>query len=119
MLPAQSRDPQVISRNWLTCYFQFQPDGSIVPRGLKANIQDCASVQHSLKGHFLSLAVTRLRDSKRELPGYGDRDRQRARLGHNLNYYRRAVQIGGKSVCIENQVQSSGSICSNFWSMIF
>ena len=57
MLPAKSRDPQVIGRNWLTRALQFQSDGRVVPRGLNANIQDCASVQHSLQGPFVSLAV--------------------------------------------------------------
>ena len=57
MLPAKSRDPQVIGRNRLTRALQFQPDGRVVPRGLNTNIKDCASVQHSLQGSFVSLAV--------------------------------------------------------------
>ncbi len=41
MLPAKSRDPQVIGRNRLTRALQFQPDGRVVPRSLNANIKDC------------------------------------------------------------------------------
>src|ERR1039457_1390163 len=119
MLPAKSRDPQVISRNRLTRALQFQPDGRVVPRGLNANIKDCASVQHSLQGFFVSLAVAGLRDSKSKLPGYDYRNRNLARLGHNLNCFRCSVQISGKGIRVQNQVQSSGSICSNSSSMIF
>src|ERR1035437_9841204 len=119
MLPAKSRDPQVIGRNRLTRVLQFQPDGRVVPRGLNANIKDCASVQHSLQGFFVSLAVAGLRDSKSKLPGYHYGDRKLARLGHNLNCFRRSVQISGKGISVQNQVQSSGSICSNSSSMIF
>ncbi len=69
MLPAKSRDPQVISRGRPACALQFQPDGRVVPRGLNANIKNCAAVQHSLQGLFVSLAVAGLCDSKSKRPG--------------------------------------------------
>ena len=119
MLPAKGGDPQVISRNRLTRSLQFQSDCCVVPRGLNANIEDCASVQHSLQGSFVSLAVAGLRDSKSKLPGNDYRNRNCARLGHNLNYFRCSIQVSGKGIRIQNQVQSSGSICSNSSSMTF
>ncbi len=62
-----------------------------MPRGLNANIEDGASVQHSLQRPFIRIAVARPRDTKRELAGYNDRDRKLTRLGHDLNRSRRFV----------------------------
>ena len=89
-----------------------------MPRSLNANIEDGASVQHSLQRPFVRIAVTRLRDTKSELAGYKDRDRKLTRLGHDLNCSRRFVEICRKSIRVQNQVKSSGSICSNSSSMI-
>src|SRR5712692_4737780 len=119
MLPAERGDPHVIGRNRLTSALQLQPDSRVVPRGLNPNIEHRASVQHTLQRPFVGLAVARLRDTESKLPGYDDRDRQLASPRYDLNRIRRAVKISGKSVRIENQAQSSGSIWSNSSSMIF
>src|ERR1039458_9842498 len=119
MLPAECGDPSVVGRNRLASTLEFQPDGCVVPRSLSSNIKDGASVEHSLQRHFVRLAVARLRDAESEFPGYNDGDRKLLSLGHDLNRSRRSVKISGKSIGVENQVQSSGSICSNSSSMIF
>src|ERR1035438_4314764 len=76
MLPAQRCDPNVVRRNRLTSSLQFQPDSRVVPSSLNANIEDGASVQHSLQRPFVRIAVARLRDTKSELTGYNDGDRK-------------------------------------------
>ena len=119
ILPAERCDPNVVRRNRVTSSLQFQSDGRVVPRGLNSNIEYGRSVQHSLQGPFVLLAVTRLRDTESELPGYYDGDRKFARPGHDLNRFRRFVEICRKSIRVQNQVKSSGSICSNSSSMIF
>ena len=82
MLPAERCDPHVVGRDWPAGAFQFRTDGRVVPRGLDSNIKDGASIQHSLQGPFVRLAVPRLRDTESELPGYDYRDRKLTRLGH-------------------------------------
>ena len=106
MLPAERCDPHVVGRDWPAGAFQFRTDGRVVPRGLDSNIKDGASIQHSLQGPFVRLAVPRLRDTESELPGYDYRDRKLTRLGHDRNRFRRSVKISGKSIRVQNQVQS-------------
>ena len=84
-----------------------------MPRSFNANIEDGASVQHSLQRPFVRIAVARLRDTKSELAGYNDRDRELTRLGDDLNCSRRFVEICQNRIRVQNQVRSSGSICSN------
>ena len=110
MLPAQRRDPNVVRRNRLTSSLQFQPDSRVMPRSLNANIEDGASVQHSLQRPFVRIAVARLRDTKRELAGYNDRDRKLTRLGHGLDCSRRFVK--GKDGQLPAQMaRRSRSMC--------
>ena len=119
ILPAKSRDPQVIGRNRLPRALQFQSNRRVVPSRLNANDKDFASIQHSPQRSFVGLAVALLRDSKSKLPGYDYGSRKLARLGDNLNCFRRSVQTRRKRLCIQNQLQYSASIYPNSSSMIF
>src|SRR5690348_5723780 len=60
-----------------------------------------------------------LRDTESELPSDNNRDCNVACFGDNLDRRRRFVQVGGESIGVQNQVLSSGSICSNSSSMSF
>lgn len=119
MLAAQRGDPDAVGWNRRARPLKFQTDGSVMPRGLDADSQHGTPVQHPLERPFVLLAVARLRGAERKLPGHNHRNRNLARLGHNLNCFRRSVQIGRKGVGIEDQAWSSGSICSNSSSMSF
>jgi len=68
---------------------------------------------------MVSLNGDGLRDTESELSSHNDGDGKVWSLGHDINRFFRFVKISGKSIRVENQVQSSGSICSNSWSMIF
>lgn len=119
VLTAERSDPNVVGGYRRAGCPQLQPDGRVMPGGLHVNIKDDASVQHSLQGSFVRLSMPRLGDTERELPGDDNRNRNLARLKDNFNRGRRSVQIGGKSVRVQNQIRSSGSICSNSSSISF
>ena len=119
MLPAERSDPNIVGRYRRAACPQLQPDGRVVAGSLNVNVKDNAPVQHSLQGSFVRLSMPGPGDTESELPGDDNRNRNLARLGDNFNRGRRFVQIGGKSVRVQNQIRSSGSICSNSSSISF
>jgi len=66
-----------------------------VPRGLNSDIENGASVEHSLQRPFVQFAVARLGYTERELPGDDDGDGNLTGLGYNLDRVRRSVKISG------------------------
>lgn len=119
VLPAERCDPDVVGRNRPASALKFQTDSRVVPSGLNSNIKNSTSVEHSLQGPFVRVAVARLRNAESELPGNNDGDRKLRYTRYEFDRFRRPVKKSGKSIRIENQARSSGSICSNSSSMIF
>lgn len=110
VLASESRDPKIVGGNRMAGFLQFSADLSVVARGFIIDGQDAGCAHQLPEPLFIFTATSRLPESKAIFPQRDHRQLNTGCLAEDANRCCFIIGDGGKSVGVQNQLQSSGSL---------